>query len=190
MIRCHSEGSEAATQPPQAFGARPGFQSPIVAAALWAAQTLRIAKRLQQSARRLMLPFSLHRCAQFATGRIRRGGHGRLLSRTVRAAICGPSLCQGVGFSAAMSRSGLCSSAVWLVALLALFLDLWCVLRVVPVVVSPVSFTVCFVLLTTVSPVPFVFSATVCAVSFVFSAAVSTPSLTVSPAFFAPCFTS
>src|SRR5215472_16593570 len=157
MIRCHSERSEAATQSPKAFGARPGFQSLIVAADLWAAQTLRIAKRLQQRPPRYKLSLIL---------------------------------CQGVGLGAGVSRSVLCSSVVWLVAVLAPFLDLWCVFRVVPVVVSPVPFTVCFVLLTTVSPVSFVFSPTVLAVSFVFSAAVSTPSLTVSPAFFAPCFTS
>jgi len=57
MIRYHSERSEAATQPPKASGVRPGFQSPIAAAALWAAQTLRIAKRLQQALDASCFPF-------------------------------------------------------------------------------------------------------------------------------------
>src|SRR5215467_10384479 len=86
MIRCHSERSEAATQPPKAFGVRPGFQSLIVVAALWAAQTLRTAKRLQQSAAPLqIIADSLSgrgaRCSRLAIGAL-------LLRRLARCLTC------------------------------------------------------------------------------------------------------
>jgi hypothetical protein len=76
----------------------------------------------------------------------------------------------GVGLGDGVSESifAVCGSVVCAFALLALFVDLWCVFRAVSDAFSSTPSTVCLVFVTTVSPASFVFLPTVLAVSFAF----------------------